>query len=1382
MYKTDKLSNKLKKIEKFRKQIEQNKSFLGEVEYNKLKRGLMEAELNEMMKRGIEMMRDNTDVLAPMQIKKMELQHKVKASKTKTPKEKRELREQLAKHNQKIKNLKQKEKNLKQSDKGLKTHEIVKTLIDESYQFTILLFKTQKLDDPEEVGKKYITIDGVKYRQINVIRKYSFKGVEKKYIEEYIRKDVNKSNFNKLINVLSRNSKFLKEWEYINQSVDVDMIYLMKPIRNVNVNKKALDLNVKLFDKNNKSLKNKTIDLLNEELRNDMENSVLSSIFINYKLNKKAQSFAQLFNIDLCSYVNDNYRANSCFVTAIVNTFHNAMEVVKKDTQKRIFKSLTYGYVCDIVGINQNNDSLALSIMKSHAFFDRFRLGLDVMNIYGEIVHRYRPEKGLNTHISPSVLRIIVINNHVYEVNKLKEKFSHINTDPEKTSLLGLSVSDRFLFRNMNDNDNDNSKPLITYVTTLDEIKNCIIDKKNDKQKYFKFVYQCDSDLNSLLFDMVKNHKVIPEIKSCVNGKINGLTFNIENKSIYICRSMDNSAPEDCETHLSSSEIYKEYTKQNNLFYDTIAKKEYLSDYPQEVLEVDSMYPMGPISGYFGDHCPQNDNLCAIDMCKAYTSRFTEINKVPVFGYFDSYEKYNGTDEINPYFMYVIKATGIKQNVGNTIIFDKYICRRYGFVLLFAQKNNVKFEIEYVRKYTRLENVDFNSAIQNLWKNEIINDNHKKDIVNKTSGLIEKKANKKAVTKVFHTFEEAQYYQIRLIDENIKSEIVVIDNLTEEIDEDGQKLFVEKRKTTKREYLYLLTIFKERELSEGLRQIKELVYCLMNIRMYELCKKCIENNLNVVGIKTDCVLVKNTELDINKTNIVFEKKLGGLKLELLKKCVNKPLRPIYNKLISLENNSTNHIVLNDEFDTNEIHKVIENYKTVLLRGDAGCGKSNVIKSYAKNKKVVFVVPTRELGASIVRDGFHFVTICELLGLIVDNNTLKTNSENRKFDISSYDLICFDEIYLSNNSMKKRIHKFMLKNPDKIFVATGDQKQNEPIGDDENNNGENIPSDNKKNIFKMFPNVITLKINKRLQNKEDRIKFDQMKRELFNKSIPVVDTLKKYFKTIDKLDDIKTLVNISYSRDKRNKINTLVHKKQKQPKRDIIVIDNVNYYKGLSIRCSSHLKTKKLRLNVNAVYDIIKVNKTNITIKNEFEKVNYTIPTVYLKKHFLLPYCRTGHSVQGITINDPYTVFDVDSPYVSRKWIWTAITRCTQLKNVTIFLNSESEIRNLSYGRNCLYFNTKIDNYKRQDNNAKRKFENENFINLDWIQQKLQENKNCTYCKTPFHKYIEDGKVICNITADRINNALPHHKDNCNLACTSCNVRRGHKSLFDFLNM
>ena len=82
----------------------------------------------------------------------------------------------------------------------------------------------------------------------------------------------------------------------------------------------------------------------------------------------------------------------------------------------------------------------------------------------------------------------------------------------------------------------------------------------------------------------------------------------------------------------------------------------------------------------------------------------------------------------------------------------------------------------------------------------------------------------------------------------------------------------------KRGRIYLLVFKKEQPLSDGFRYIKEMIYNQMNVKMYDLYQKCKNNNLDVVGIRTDAILVNNSESEINQRGCFnFENKLGGLK-------------------------------------------------------------------------------------------------------------------------------------------------------------------------------------------------------------------------------------------------------------------------------------------------------------------------------------------------------------------------------------------------------------------------------------------------------------------------------------------------------------------------
>ena len=159
-------------------------------------------------------------------------------------------------------------------------------------------------------------------------------------------------------------------------------------------------------------------------------------------------------------------------------------------------------------------------------------------------------------------------------------------------------------------------------------------------------------------------------------------------------------------------------------------------------------------------------------------------------------------------------------------------------------------------------------------------------------------------------------------------------------------------------------------------------------------------------------------------------------------------------------------------------------------------------------------------------------------------------------------------------------------------------------------------------------------------------------------------------------------------------------------------------------------------------------------------------------HFKLPYTETCHSIQGATIEDKITLFDTNVH--DRNYIWTAITRATDFNNVTVFLHDDTQDDPLTKVKTKQYFAKKIEHYKVQDTRAGRVWNEDNYVDLDWILQEWRNNENkcCPMCGDPFEKYFDENNIIrTNITIDRQDNSKCHEKDNCTLCCIKCNVTK-----------
>ncbi|MFM7978479.1 MAG: C-terminal helicase domain-containing protein, partial [Candidatus Fonsibacter sp.] len=100
----------------------------------------------------------------------------------------------------------------------------------------------------------------------------------------------------------------------------------------------------------------------------------------------------------------------------------------------------------------------------------------------------------------------------------------------------------------------------------------------------------------------------------------------------------------------------------------------------------------------------------------------------------------------------------------------------------------------------------------------------------------------------------------------------------------------------------------------------------------------------------------------------------------------------------------------------------------------------------------------------------------------------------------------------------------------------------------------------------------------------------------------------------------------------------------------------------------------MKFNVNYEYVLSQINDTELIITDQSINESYTVPIKYIKANFIHGYCRTCHSLQGSSISREITIFDWELFYTSRKWIYTAATRATDLNQVFLY-NGKSEVMN-----------------------------------------------------------------------------------------------------------
>ena len=103
--------------------------------------------------------------------------------------------------------------------------------------------------------------------------------------------------------------------------------------------------------------------------------------------------------------------------------------------------------------------------------------------------------------------------------------------------------------------------------------------------------------------------------------------------TISTCSTLDHTEKQ--KDFIIAPEIYEQYHKSRNELYSNLLTIENMSTYNSSNLELEKMYPIGPMTGYFNNNDVCNIKYSGLDTRKAYTDDFKSIEMYPIFDYFD---------------------------------------------------------------------------------------------------------------------------------------------------------------------------------------------------------------------------------------------------------------------------------------------------------------------------------------------------------------------------------------------------------------------------------------------------------------------------------------------------------------------------------------------------------------------------------------------------------------------------------------------------------------------------------------------------------------------------------------------------------------------------
>jgi hypothetical protein len=949
---------------------------------------------------------------------------------------------------------------------------------------------------------------------------------------------------------------------------------------------------------------------------------------------------------------------------------------------------ITREKMLDILNVNEETIKEGLSVLQVVPFFEKFKLCLKVFDEIGKLIYKYIPD---SPNKNEKRCYVQLKGNHIYTMNNNLEKLRLKDVDDDELCLYTPS-SNYYI--------NEDAEPIqAKMITCIDDITNIMKDNTDEN---ITLIHN-ENNLIKCCFDLIQSG-YHPKIKFLGN-RLTDIFCEFNKINIRIQTQHLIKGEFDGVVCVNNEEVYNSMNQAMCNFNKSLFKVGHKSFYSEVDIQILDEYRTVANTGLFVDiDDDTKQNLVEIDISKAYTYALSQITEIPIFNEFDNFEYYNN-EPINELSLYIVK------NNTYDAFFNKSYNLCYGkFLEQFQIVNVVAVKTpSFIKKvnYTDIIDTLYNTPISdNKYEDTFI----KKQIANVNIGLLEKGTNKNVESFLFKTQEEAEYYRSsfggnlhllqQIVEEKVsvecplnsgleqKEKLVKTNNVSRvvcasclvEVDiyntwnrekqiyccnlchnplyaekgEEKQQKVEEPSQTQIKQVgnpYFVLNVSKKTTLQNGFRYIKELVLQHHNYKIFSDIKTLRDNNIDTYSVKTDALTIHKNDVDKVQTLLSFSKDIGGWRVskENHIKFPTDKLCLVKNHEVKIKAVATQRLNVVDEYDNEEICKLFEQYKHVILRAEyGGSGKSYACAYMRKlGYNVLFVSPTNVLCKELIKDyQIDCITINKFFGFNADGE----NKFMSKFDSSGYNCIIFDEIYFYNVSNLAKVLNYMKNNKDKIILATGDVDQLEAI--DAVSNVKDYEEYINHCINCIFPYEIFLQENKRLKTSEDKLMLKNLKYDILYTNMSVLAIINKYkLKTTDK---IITEDNIAYKNSRCVEVSKQVRK----------MLGKKNKYEvGEKLVCRKYFKYHGVNINKNFQYIIDDVQVEYLILRDENTNETMKLKFEIVEERFIHYYCNTCHSRQGSTIKNPITIHQWDYKYFTRKWLYTAITRATHFDNV-----------------------------------------------------------------------------------------------------------------------
>ena len=1155
--------------------------------------------------------------------------------------------------------------------------------------------------------------------------------------------------------------------------------------------------------------------LLLEEPNRDTGNSVLHhNEYMNISINKEATTLEDLFKPNISDYIKQNQTDSSCGLDCIIQTFKDGYD--KYYEKKKNKKKLTYDILRTFFSSCRQDKETVASIemakirinklLEEHDVDDStkrsIKTNIDDIKLNGltSIIDRLKDMKQKGVRLSNwKQLKNYKVKREIpndfkddsVSIVELERWFSingkklrvYTETDTGNIQLFHEFTPSKI---------NEEYHPITCHVVKKDKHLYCL----DNKIKSLETLKQCHNseeeiyvstnynyifkdiesillpdfyDIKTITFDDYKQDNLVIYTNTDIEAIIHTLRTKckydphiLSMKSIIIRFGGKTINLRNHESDFAQkSEEINEYMKYTNELRSIFINKRTISHYPEGWLDIAFNYTPKAINHTI-QNIKNNNDLTEFDINKCYAHALSNLKHVPAVNKFDFWRPFTYDMPVYNTYFYLIErndTTDIPTQYSITYLLEKYNIYT-GDIL-----HTIPYEYYKVLAYSPVsiiipvDNTGTKTLVKTINDSTLLTDKMKKDIPNFLTGNLEKTMNRK------------DYY----------------------------KLYTNQETHTKDKKLYPLThlckcsggimdcscirlsyskIYKEARLEDGFYPIKMLIYMECRKYLFSLVNTLLQNNpaAKPVRILTDALIVQHKG-PLKGMDDLINKDIGGLKTKAATQKYFKirERKPQEIPIVQVQKPQEKITLRNEHlWKTNpdvykkELIQTLKKHNSIMIQGAvAGAGKTRAAQEYIKAEDpetTIFLCPTNKRVISLMEEGFNAATLCCELGI----NPFKDTQKGKFLLDKKYKTVIIEEVYAYSTEHMGLIKDLKLKNPHVKFIGTGDKYQNRLDNNRENNYEGDIDAYYDMIVSTIFDTELMLNIGKRYKTEEDEREIREHKETIFNNPKEFILNYPRKITSLSELKHDKYTKFISLKNDTATNLQNHFRGPDILQKDTSVIARNMKMIKIGDVRVYNRMD-----------YQITDFDEKTVKMYDRYTKQYFDFPRKDFYNTFITNICNTSFSTQGDTYRDTTVIlFDVHHQHMSSNTLYTTLTRTDTPKNFYIFTGrlperatqdnrkiNENNIR----GRTRDRFQQKIENYKKQDREKGRQYEDEQYVDKEWIIKSLEiQDRKCYHCEVD---------ILHNWTVDRKYNELPHTKDNGVLACLNCNVSKLNKKAF-----